>query len=290
MTAYQTLRMEPLPPELACSNLVKTTQLSPHTQADPTDKVLPGSPDSDLVITSEQQALQQFGETVKATAFSVQLSKRQCAALLAMQIIETGLAANANNETQWHTAKAFALAHAKTRFALIERGLIAQSLIAQSEHRCNIGYNLHLTEAGKLVASLVTLAGFTFADFDPVLNERLQLHSTSQSHYHNSNDAFREYVTSTAFALSLSDRMCTVLTNLHNLQSHSDPDSRWDSRWKLNQYSHFISTVKSLLSRGLVWYDDSVDRSRQNPYKLTTAGHLVVQLLQLIQNGNSRNG
>lgn len=191
----------------------------------------------------DAEALRQvFQESVRSTAFCLTLSKRMCAALLAALRLESEPC------TAWETLSVVFLAQRATGRALQERGLV--------EGR-------RLTRSGRIVAQLVELAGFAIADFDPALSQAVAIKDDSPK----PDNTFREYVTSTAFCLTLSRRMLETLGAMQQ-----------GDRYKLNDYPHFLSTAKALLERGLIWHDETVDRRHQTPWKLTDAGRLVAEL------------
>lgn len=198
---------------------------------------------------------QVFQEATRSTAFCLQLSKRMCAALL------SSLKFEGEPSEAWATLRAVFMGQRATGRALQERGLV--------EGRS-------LTRAGRIVAQLVELAGFSIADFDPVIAKQVGVSDDPVPT--DSVSVFREYVTSTAFVLDLSQRMVETLGAMRESDRH-----------KLNDYSHFLNTAKSLTSRGLIWWDEREDREKATPWKLTEAGALVAQLIGLMEEGD-RNG
>lgn len=197
---------------------------------------------------TSEELRQVFQESVRSTAFCLQLSKRMCAALLASLRFEE------QPSEAWATLRAVFMGQRSTGRALQERGLV--------EGRS-------LTKAGRIVARLVELAGFSIADFDPLIARQVGVSDDPPPA--DSVSVFREYVTSTAFVITLSQRMVETLGAMRGGERH-----------KLNDYSHFLNTANSLKSRGLIWWDEREDREKATPWKLTEAGKLVAQLLGLM--------
>lgn len=210
------------------------------------------TPKPAIAPPTPEELRQVFQENVRSTAFCLTLSKRMCAALLSELRFE------AEPNQAWATLKAVFSAQRATGRALQERGLL--------EGR-------RLTKAGRIVAQLVELAGFTIADFDPEISRHVGVDDSNSK----PSNTFKEYVTSTAFVITLSKRMCETLGAI-----------AMGDRHKLNDYSHFLNTVASLQTRGLVWWDGEADRQRDTPWKLTEAGKLVAQLLTLLDEEGDR--
>lgn len=97
------------------------------------------------------------------------------------------------------------------------------------------------------------------------------------------NEAFREYVTSTAFAISLSQPQIQLLFAL------IEDDG---SRNYLGRFSHYIVSLRCLVDRGLVLLIPKVAKATDNPQRfkagtryneieVSPAGHKMAELLRL---------
>lgn len=215
----------------------------------PSDEPSPPVTNIPVTTPTPEELRQVFQESVRSTAFCLQLSKRMCAALLASLRFEE------QPSEAWATLRAVFMGQRSTGRALQERGLV--------EGRS-------LTRAGRIVAQLVELAGFSIADFDPLIARQVGISDDPPPA--DSVSVFREYVTSTAFVIMLSQRMVETLGAMRGGERH-----------KLNDYPHFLSTIRALQARGLTWWDEAEDRMKGSPHKLTEAGKLVAELLGLME-------
>lgn len=81
---------------------------------------------------------------------------------------------------------------------------------------------------------------------------------------------FAEYARSTAFNISLTQRMCQTLLVLRRGGLAGD------------SYSHWLNTLKALRDRGLVVLNQSTD-PKERGWKLTKPGELVAELVELAE-------
>ena len=87
------------------------------------------------------------------------------------------------------------------------------------------------------------------------------------------NKVFAEYVTSTAFVLTLSKVQCSMIAHL---STHAPDDFSF-----LNYRVHHMSTLQALARKGIVWWECD-DKGNGIGFRgLTEAGKKVAELLLL---------
>lgn len=92
------------------------------------------------------------------------------------------------------------------------------------------------------------------------------------------SETFKDYVTSTAFNLSLTRMMCSLLLCIGSGANNYSPF-----------YRHFVTTIRCLISRGLVEHVPRplnlthTEINAHVSYKLTKAGELVAELVRIAE-------
>lgn len=101
------------------------------------------------------------------------------------------------------------------------------------------------------------------------------------------NEALRSHVTSIGFALTLSKNMIDTLVALDHFKGDFGAFVAWEyagGKTRQKQFSHYVTTFRSLESRGLVRavhkYKDGYRDIEKSRHQLTRAGKLVISLLK----------
>jgi len=233
-------------------------------------------------------ASRRFQECVTGNAFVLSLSRPMIAALLAFdgaKVYSVHAGRIARNTIYYKTHEKWTprqrgiiscAFHVAARFpggpsnsfgGLLRRGL---AVMGETPQRCGLGdktsfhLGYHLTPAGRAVAALLHLAGFSSVKAKAVVEEA-------------ADDIFRSYVTSSAFHLSLSRAMIEALLTFDEfrgvkLEGSISAFSDGGFVMASTVCRNFYATAGSLRRRGLLY--------RKITWGLTEPGEVVCSLLR----------